>query len=267
MAFPQRLLTEGEEVVVEMRPHWSFLGWPLVAALAAVALVVAIVATFPGAPVGVSYALLAVLVVAALSLAGRYARFRSTSLILTTIRLISRRGVLGRSGMEIRLERINQLSFHQSLLGLVLRYGDVVVEVGGETGLEAFDHVRHPQALQSLITEQVAALHGRPPPAVAGADGDRHTPPTGTPAIWEHAGDQPTALHPVVPRPPGQQPVAPQPMVAPPMSAPPPPPPLQAPPSQPTVAERLVQLDELRQRGILSTDEFETKKAQLLEQL
>jgi Bacterial PH domain/Short C-terminal domain len=263
MAFPQRLLTEGEEVVVEMRPHWSFLGWPLVAALAAVALVVAIVATFPGAPVGVSYALLAVLVVAALWLAGRYARFRSTSLILTTIRLISRRGILGRNGMELRLERINQLSFHQSLLGLLLRYGDVVVEVGGEAGLEAFDHVRHPQALQSLITEQVAALHGRTAPGNSASD-DRHTPPTGTPAIWENAADQPTALHPVVSRPAG-----PPPMASPPPAAPPPPPaapqPLAAP--QQTVAERLVQLDDLRQRGILSTDEFETKKAQLLEQL
>ncbi len=264
MAFPQRLLTEGEEVVVEMRPHWSFLGWPLVAALAAVALVVAIVATYPDAPVGVSYVLLAVLVVAALWLAGRYAKFRSTSLILTTIRLISRRGILGRNGMELRLERINQLSFHQSLLGLVLRYGDVVVEVGGEAGLEAFDHVRHPQALQSLITEQVAALHGRPAPGATGANDDRHTPPTGTPAIWENAGDQPTALHPVVARPQSQQPAAHESAAAP---APPPPPAQPLPPAQPTVAERLVQLDELRQRGILSPDEFQAKKAQLLEQL
>jgi hypothetical protein len=34
-----------------------------------------------------------------------------------------------------------------------------------------------------------------------------------------------------------------------------------------TVADRLVQLDELRRRGILSTAEFEAKKAELLRQL
>jgi hypothetical protein len=33
------------------------------------------------------------------------------------------------------------------------------------------------------------------------------------------------------------------------------------------VAERLVQIDELRQRGILSDSEFQAKKAELLRQL
>jgi hypothetical protein len=35
----------------------------------------------------------------------------------------------------------------------------------------------------------------------------------------------------------------------------------------PTVAERLVQLDDLRQRGILSDAEFQQKKLELLQQL
>jgi hypothetical protein len=34
-----------------------------------------------------------------------------------------------------------------------------------------------------------------------------------------------------------------------------------------SVADRLVQLDDLRRRGILSTDEFQAKKAELLRQL
>ena len=66
MAFPERLLTDGEEVVVEMRPHWSFLGWPLIASLGAASVVIGAVVIFPHTPVGVSYALLGVLVLSGL---------------------------------------------------------------------------------------------------------------------------------------------------------------------------------------------------------
>ena len=53
LMFPRRLLTEGEDVVVELRPHWAFLGWPLVATFAGLALFVGIaLVAFPHAPVG-----------------------------------------------------------------------------------------------------------------------------------------------------------------------------------------------------------------------
>jgi hypothetical protein len=242
MAFPRRLLTEGEEVVVELRPHWAFLGWPLVAAVAALAFAIAIRVAFSPVIV-IDYLLLGVVGVALLWLAGRTVRWVTTSLVLTTTRLIERSGVFGRRALELRLERINELSYHQSLPGRVGRTGELMVETGGESGDVIFDHVPRPAAFQSLITEQISAFHENrrirfgASPATDGPGASHHedTPPTGGPPVTA-AGPAP----------------APGPGWA---AAP------------PTVADRLMQLGELRRRGIVSAAEFEAKKAELLEQL
>jgi hypothetical protein len=246
MAFPRRLLVEGEDVVVELRPHWAFLGWPLVATIAAVALAVGIDVAFPHAPAGVGDVLLGVLAVALLWLAGRTLRWITTSLVLTTTRIVERSGVLGRRALEIRLERINELSYHQSLPARMARTGELMVETGGESGDIVFDHVPRPAAFQSLITEQISAFHedrrtrwatppgaGQPPADGPGAIHHADTPPAGGPAVAPGTA------------PPGVQPTA----------------------ATPTVADRLMQLGELRRRGIVSAAEFEAKKAELLEQL
>ena len=71
MPFPRRLLTEDEEVVVEIRPHWAFLGKPLVTAVAVVALSIAVTVAFSDAPPAVLYVLLVLVACSALWLVGR----------------------------------------------------------------------------------------------------------------------------------------------------------------------------------------------------
>jgi hypothetical protein len=251
MRFPRRLLTEGEDVVVELRPHWAFLGWPLVATLAAAALAIAVTVAF-SPPAGVGDVLLGILAVAALWLAGRVLRWVTTSLVVTTSRLVERSGVFGRRALEIRLERINELSYHQSLPGRLARTGELMVETGGESGDIVFDHVPRPAAFQSLITEQIAAYHENRrtrfstplpedgPGAPQHADTPPHgalTVPSGSPAM---AGSTTTGSATAGSAPSG---------------------------AAPTVADRLMQLGELRRRGIVSAAEFEAKKAELLQQL
>src|SRR5580700_6495675 len=233
MAFPRRLLTDGEDVVVDLRPHWAFLGWPLVAAVAAV---VAVQVAF-SPPAAVGDVLLGVLAVALLWLAGRALRWVTTSLVLTTTRLIERSGVFGRRALELRLERINELRYHQSLAGRLFRTGELMVETGGESGDVTFEHVPRPAAFQSLITEQISVFHENrrvrfaPPVDAEGPAAPQHadTPPHGVPAgTTGTAGAGPGSSSGAGP---------------------------------PTVADRLMQLGELRRRGIVSAAEFEAKKA------
>jgi hypothetical protein len=238
MPFPQRLLTEDEEVVVELRPHWAFLGWPLVVALAAVVFAIAVVVSFPDAPVGVLYVLLVLVAGSALWLAGRLVRWFATSLVVTNSRIVQRSGVFSRNGLELRLERVNQLSYHQSIPARIFRTGELHVEMGGETGVVVFDHVPRPAAVQSVITEQIDAVHHRSGgllssrPVAASWD-DAHSGPGMT-------GETPPSGIARVSRPRG---------------------------GEDSVADRLVQLDELRRRGILTEAEFASKKAELLDRL
>jgi len=241
MAFPRRLLTDGEDVIVDLRPHWAFLGWPLVAFVAAAALAIAMAVAFPHALAALRDAILGVLAVAALWLAGRALRWITTSLVLTSSRIVERSGVFGRRALEIRLDRINELSFHQSLGSRLGRTGEVMVEVGGETGVIMFEHVPRPSAFQSLITQQMSAFHDarrvRYASGTDGPDAPEHadTPPHGAPVA---PGLAPTAGAPAAPS-----------------------------GANPSVADRLMQLGELRRRGIVSAAEFEAKKAELLQEL
>ena len=273
MPLPRKLLTEGEAVVVELRPTWLVLGWPLVVTIAAAALAVLIVVAFPKAPVGVGYMLLTLVLAAAAWLGVRALRWHTTSIVLTTNRILERRGVFTRQGIEIRLDRVNELSYRQTLIERVVHTGSLEVEVGGETGVVVFNHLPHPAAVQSLVTEQIDAMRrgrtgwqmGPGPPGVIGPGGGIAPPGSVQPAPGfypaQPAYPQPAYPQPAYPQPAYAQPAYPQPAPGSvPVGAP------NAAGGQ-TVADRLMQLDQLRQRGILSESEFQAKKAELLQQL
>jgi hypothetical protein len=244
MPFPRRLLTEDEEVVVEIRPHWAFLGRPLVVAVGVVTFAIAVMVAFSSAPPWVLYVLLIAVALSALWLSGRLVRWFATSLVVTTTRIVQRSGVLGRNGLELRLERVNQLSYHQNILDRILRTGQLHVEVGGETGVVVFDRVPRPSAVQSIITEQIDALrHRAPVPISAGPvrdlfDGQAPTAPRGQRRVL--IDDTPPSGIAALAR---------------------------APHGDDNVAQRLMQLDDLRRRGIVTDDEFARKKAELLDRL
>jgi uncharacterized membrane protein YdbT with pleckstrin-like domain len=151
--FPRRLLFDGEEVVLDLRPHWWFFVGP--ASLLAASLVVLVLIAAKDAA---DWALLAgagVVVAALLWFVGRYARWATTNFVLTSDRLIFRSGVLAKHGIEIPLERINDVRSHQTILERVLRAGDLVIESGGEHGQQTFNDIPHPTDVQNEIHRQI----------------------------------------------------------------------------------------------------------------
>ncbi|MBA3956391.1 MAG: PH domain-containing protein, partial [Acidimicrobiia bacterium] len=147
MAFPSRLLNQGEEMILDLRPHWSFFALPAIVLVVALGVLLALSAA--GWPewlqVGAAVATLAALVRFVL----RYARWASTNFVITSDRLIHRRGVIAKEGIEIPLERVNTVFFRQSVLERVLRCGDLVIESGGERGRQAFSDIPRPSLVQS----------------------------------------------------------------------------------------------------------------------
>jgi hypothetical protein len=251
--FPRRLLTEDEEVVVEIRPHWAFLGRPLVVAVGVVALSIVVMVVFSTAPPAVLYMLLILVACSALWLVARLVRWFATSLVVTTTRIVQRSGVFGRTGLELRLERVNQLSYHQSISDRLLRTGELHVEMGGETGVVVFDRVPRPAAVQSIITEQIDALRHRSLAPVSGL-GSTAPGSSGPVGSWHEDGAARRPSHNGVAltdeTPPSGTARVSRPA-----------------PGEETVAERLMQLDELRRRGIVTDEEFASKKAELLDRL
>jgi len=149
MAFPRELLTEGEQILEEFRPHWRMLAIPFLWTLAA--LVVAVL----------SYVLWDGIVPLVISIgaagawlylgAWRFIAWFFTWYVLTNERLITRRGVIARRGVDLPLENINDVQFSQTILERVLGSGDLVIESAGEMGQSRFSDIRKPEEFQSRL--------------------------------------------------------------------------------------------------------------------
>lgn len=162
MAFPSRLLNDGEEIVLDLRPHWSFFALPALSLGAAMSVLVALsTAKWPEW-------LQVVAAVATLVALGRfvvrYARWATTNFVVTSDRLIHRKGLVAKEGIEIPLERVNTVFFRQSVLERVLRCGDLVIESGGERGRQAFGDIPRPSSVQNEIYHQIEANQARMSP-------------------------------------------------------------------------------------------------------
>lgn len=158
MGFPRKYLNDGEEIILDLRPHWVFLVVPALALTAALALAIWV------STVEVDFVLFPALALAVVALGFflvRYAQWITTDFVLTTDRLIYRKGVVSRQGKEIPLERLNDVSYHQSLFQRVLGAGDLLVESGGERGQSQFGSFAHPQDTQNEIHRAIEAAAAR----------------------------------------------------------------------------------------------------------
>jgi uncharacterized membrane protein YdbT with pleckstrin-like domain len=164
--FPPKLLNEGEEVVLDLHPHWWFFFGPAAALVLTVAATIAIMVF--ELPDWLWFGLLALTAVDTLWLIGRLAKWATTNFVVTTDRLIYRSGVLAKTGKEIPLERLNDISFNQSIFERLLGAGDLLIESGGERGQQAFTDIRRPAFVQNEIYRQIEAAQARDADRMAG---------------------------------------------------------------------------------------------------
>lgn len=155
MAFPLRLLNEEEDIVLDLHPHWWFFTGPASLLALAAAGLVALMASDP--PEALTMVVAALTVAMLVWLVGRYLRWVTTNFVVTTDRLIYRSGVLGKSGTEIPLDRVNTMFFHQTIFERLLRSGDLIIESGGETGRQTFSDIAKPSSVQNTIYQQIEA--------------------------------------------------------------------------------------------------------------
>ena len=87
----------------------------------------------------------------------KYLGWRMTYFVVTSRRVIYRSGVISKRGVEIPLERINNINFHQRLIDRIIGAGDLDIESAGKDGQSHFDFIRHPDGVQHEIYRQMEA--------------------------------------------------------------------------------------------------------------
>jgi len=169
MPFPPDLLNESEEVVLDLRPHWAKLFFPVVFVVLAIAATGASVALVGDTVV--PFVLLAVLAVAVVFLLARYVKWTTTNFVVTNERLIHREGVIAKSGIEIPLDRVQTIRFSQSIFERMIGAGDLLIESAGETGQNKFEDIRKPSVVQNVIYREIEAYENRRVDRMAGSRG------------------------------------------------------------------------------------------------
>jgi membrane protein YdbS with pleckstrin-like domain len=164
------------------------------------------------APLAVGFGIItAVLAVWTLAL---YLVLRSNEYVLTTHRLILQTGLLAKSSMDSRLDKINNVEHRQTLWGRILGYGELEIDTASEAGAAVFPRISRPLEFKRAILGAVEDYRSRT------------FRPAAVPAS----------------------------------------PPSPAPPAAPP-AERIRQLKKLLDEGLISPQEFEAKRRQLLEEV
>jgi uncharacterized membrane protein YdbT with pleckstrin-like domain len=156
MPFPRRLLNEGEEISLDLRPHWWFFADHI---LTGVPLLVALLLIQSETHGDVRRILYWVWGVLALIWAGwlglQYLKWNFTHFVVTTDRVLYRTGVLSKKGVEIPLERVSNINFKQSIWERTIGAGDLNIESAGRDGQSTFNDVRHPEAVQQELYKQM----------------------------------------------------------------------------------------------------------------
>lgn len=236
MPYPKHLLNDGEEIILDLKPHWMYVV-PTIIVWLGVTVLCLLLWNVSGQD-WMSWVTLVVFLGLGVNAAVRYSKWTTTSFTVTNDRVIFRQGMIAKSGVEIPLERIMNVNFKQSIWERMIGAGDLLIESGGKDGQSRFSDVRKPELVAKEIHEQANQYEEKPARRAAAAA----------------AAGGAVAVNANLPPPP------------------PPTAPSQVPsgasaPASADAAEQLEKLHDLLTKGAITQAEYDSKKAELLNRL
>jgi membrane protein YdbS with pleckstrin-like domain len=154
MGYPAKLLTQGESIEFETRPHWRSMIFPSLVLLVTVAVAGYLLATIGSGTVQ-GWARWAVVGVAVVVIVLWFVRplltWLTTQYVFTTRRIITRTGIIARSGKDMPLSKVNDVSFQYTILERVLGCGTLTVSSASEDGELVISNVPKVEEIQREI--------------------------------------------------------------------------------------------------------------------
>jgi membrane protein YdbS with pleckstrin-like domain len=166
MAYPRNLIQDGETVALDLRPHWWYFSRNILTGIPLFIILLLILNWDSGSSFvndSASWVIAIVAIAWVVWLVLKYFQWTMTYFVVTSRRVIYRTGVISKKGVEIPLERINNINFHQRIIDRIIGAGDLDIESAGRDGQTHFDFIRHPDGVQHEIYRQ---MEGRNMPQV-----------------------------------------------------------------------------------------------------
>ena len=158
MGFPDSVLAKGEKVERDLHPHWLTVVVPTILGLLLAAACIFIVMQTPDDETGnrIQWIAVAVLVLVAIpAVVVPYLRWRTTHYVVTTHRVMVRRGILTKQGKDITLSKITDVSYKQTVLDRIIRAGSLHIESAGDSPDENLTYIPNSDVVQQLINRLI----------------------------------------------------------------------------------------------------------------
>lgn len=150
MGYPTKLLADDESIVHELKPHWRALVVPVIVLLATLAVGVYAIAKFDNS--GVRWTIVVIMALILIAWVVRpFLYWLTTQYVITDHRIIVRTGLITRSGRDMPLSRVNDVSFKKSALERVLNCGTLMIESAGTQGQLVISSVPDVEDIQREI--------------------------------------------------------------------------------------------------------------------
>jgi uncharacterized membrane protein YdbT with pleckstrin-like domain len=157
----QKLLTDGESVVVDTRTHPKAIVMPGI-----VLLVTLVVAIYLDRKIGNGVASLIVWILALLVIAWWSIRpfldWMTATYTVTNRRLITRQGLIARKGHDIPLMRISDVAFDQGIVDRMLGCGTLVISDASTHGSVRLHDIPQVESVQRTLLDLLGNLHDAP---------------------------------------------------------------------------------------------------------
>ena len=139
-------LQKGEKILLFTYSSWTSLVLPTLAAIVMMVAGIFIVYHFQQV-----WGWLAV-VTAIIYWLLRYYTWKVNIWVVTNFRVIDETGLLSHYAKESPLDKINNVSYDQTLAGRLFNYGHVEIQTAAEAGATDYYNVNHPKRLKDTIT-------------------------------------------------------------------------------------------------------------------
>ncbi len=157
MAYPTKLLNDGEHVVVSTRTHPKALIGPCLILLVVVAAALWLGSVSDSGVVTIVAAVVAV-VVALLFVLRPFVDWLTTTYTFTNRRFIKRSGLIAKEGRTIPLNRISGVDFEIGVIDRIFGCGTLIVSDASTNGRVLLDDIPHVEQVQLRVAEELHDL-------------------------------------------------------------------------------------------------------------
>ena len=179
MGFPENVLAKGEKVERDLHPHWLTVVVPTLFGLLLAAACITVARATPDDDTGnrIQWIAVAVFVLVAVpAVFVPYLRWRTTHYVITSHRVMVRRGILTKNGKDITLSKITDVSFQQTVVDRIIGAGSLHIESAGDSPDENLTNIPRSNEVQQLINRLIdeddlrRRTHGRGMADTPGSD-------------------------------------------------------------------------------------------------